>query len=1040
MNHFPDQKCILFLLLVYSLPLWAQRVPLTIYDIDDGLPQGQVWSMVQDHKGFLWLGTYSGLTRFNGSTWDHYDTSRGLLKNSVGSLALDWKGRILIGFRSGGIQRMDGLRFEIPGSDPRLKTVHAQQFLADKSGAIYFCSVTGLYRLKDDVFTRYDEFNDKNGVYGLTRGPAGGIWFNHRETVYRLQDDVITAYRYKGLEDMEPRILHFVGDTLYLGTSQGIYRLDGDRALPVTVDGEMVGNVTHAATDGKGQPWFSTTKNGLIGLTADGPFVLDKSRGLPHPYVDRLLFDREQNLWFCGESQFGKYTPGPILAYNTDHGLPHNTARAVAESADGVVWVGTRNGVARRASGDKYFEPIDMSDFRGSWIFDIEVTQSGRILFGTDLGMTIWENGKARSLQGHAHLEKHGMQSVVEDKKGRIWCGSWWGFYRYTGDTMVKVDHPAVVRHSVVTARVVPEGLIWLGTDKGPVVFNPDTGDAWNYDERFGIIVWDLDVDRRGRIWIGTNGLGLFCYDGHSFKQYTREDGLSDNYIWQVLCTRDGDVWAGHNRGLTRFSDGRFDHFNTADGVAYNEQTATACLEDSAGNLWFGSAGGLTRYTPGNEVKLRTPPLVYIDSVHAADELVSDVSPLLPKARNSLRIRFSGVYFSDILAYSYRMEGVDSDWSRPSKLNIVTYRNLPAGPYTFRARAVTESGAWSERDATFSFVIQPAFYETAWFIGLVIVALVGFIMAYVRLRTWNIDRRRLLLQQEVKIRTRELQETNRALKKAQQQLVASAHRAGMAEVAAENIHNMGNFLTGFAVGLAKLTELATDDRQEHALKTMAERLDRPDSVEPSVVLPQLIRLLEGLHGRSLKRRTALDDALEDMRGKLGRMMELLDYQRDFTEGPDHLEQLDLNDLVRENLAIQLRAMEERNINVHFEEYPLPMILSSRFKLCNILAHLLKNAVEALGTTMPAEGRRLIIRTEPLETGIRCTVTDNGPGIDPHVQERIFSGYTTKPKAWGFGLHFCANAVRSLGGSIQVTSDGREHGAVFTLELPLRHAD
>ena len=1037
MSRIPGQHQIILFILFACMPLYSQRVPLTLYTAGKGLPQEQVSAMLQDSKGYLWLGTYSGLTRFNGNQWDHYDTSRGLLKNAVESLALDYRGRLLISFKAGGIQRMDGNRLEMPSEAPELEHITANGFLADKPGVLYISSQSGLYSMEGNTLTRLPQFTGAAGVFGLTRDPKGRPWFFHNGKLYYLENGTPVLYPCEGVEGSFVRLILFRDDSMYLGSNRGLFVVNNHRAQAVRVNGALIDGVTGGAVNEKGELWLTTNNQGLIGITADGPFIIDTSRGLETNNLTQLLFDREQNLWFAGEAQFGMYTPGPIEAFTQKHGLPNNTIRAIAETRDGAVWLGTRDGLTRKLPEEAYFQPVSMQGFTHPSIFSIQETASGAMLFGTNLGMTILENGKARPAGNSEFLNNHAMQLVVEDLKGRVWCGSWWGLRQFVDGDLVKVEHPALAGHNVVTAKVAPDGHIWLGTNKGLLRFNPDTGEIKSFVDRFGVIVWALDIDRQGRIWIGTNGLGLFCYDGQKFRSYTRKTGLVDNFIWHVVCSSNGDVWVGHNRGLNRISpENRIDHFNVSDGVVASEQAATAALEDKWGNLWFGSSGGVTRYTPGKEVKERAPPLIYIDRAYAGGHSLTDRA-VLAKTNNSIRLQFSGVYFSDVLAYSYRMDGVDDNWSAPSKMNLVTYRNLAAGPYLFRARAVTDSGVWSEGEAAFGFAVQRAFYETQWFMFLAIAAGLALFLGYGRLRTWQVDRRRRLLKETVKARTLELQNANLALQKAQQQLVASAHRAGMAEVATENIHNLGNFLTSFAVSLGRLEETVADDRQERALSMLVERLDDKSGVDRQVMLDQMVKLLTGLRDRAGKRREDLTSGLGDIHGKLGKMLELMKYQRDFSEGPDLLEELDLNELVRENLAIQAGSLEEHRIDVQFDSHHLPLITSSRFKLCNVLAHLFKNAADALVLVTPEDGRRLIIHTWATDIGICCSVQDNGVGILLENRARIFSGHTTKAKEWGFGLHFCANALTGLGGNIDVVSEGESQGAVFSIELPFQ---
>jgi C4-dicarboxylate-specific signal transduction histidine kinase len=297
------------------------------------------------------------------------------------------------------------------------------------------------------------------------------------------------------------------------------------------------------------------------------------------------------------------------------------------------------------------------------------------------------------------------------------------------------------------------------------------------------------------------------------------------------------------------------------------------------------------------------------------------------------------------------------------------------------------------------------------------------------------------LEQRVQARTRELRET-------QAQLVATARRAGMAEIANNVLHNVGNVLNSINVsasvlrgtlgnsridGLTRVVELINE--HEHDLPRFIETDPRGKKVWP--YLNEVVGVLRS------ERKQALSD-LDRLSLGVDHIIYVVATQQAHAGPSSILEMVRPHELIEEALHLSAGPIERFNIIVvrRYEEVPASALDKQR--LVQILVNLVANAAQAMGS-VPEPSRRLTLATSLVqsESGarLRITVRDEGEGIAPENLTNIFAhGFTTRKSGHGFGLHSSALAALEIGGKLTVQSDGLGLGAVFTLEVPFSRTE
>ncbi|WNG27472.1 HAMP domain-containing protein [Cystobacter fuscus] len=289
------------------------------------------------------------------------------------------------------------------------------------------------------------------------------------------------------------------------------------------------------------------------------------------------------------------------------------------------------------------------------------------------------------------------------------------------------------------------------------------------------------------------------------------------------------------------------------------------------------------------------------------------------------------------------------------------------------------------------------------------------------------------LEQRVEERTHELKEVH-------MQLVQTARRAGMAEIATNVLHNVGNVLNSVYTSAQLAKERVADLRVEHVSRIALLLQERQSDLGTFLtqdtrgrnVLPLLSKLGQNL----LDERQQIISLLEEVGRYTEHVGDIVKVQQNYARTPRLHESVQLADLVEDALRINSAGLTRHQVKVVRHLASLPPMLTDKNKTLMILVNLVSNAKYAMDGVPPAE-RTLRVELEPAESDrVRIQVHDNGMGIAPEMLTRIFQyGFTTRDEGHGFGLHSSAIAAQEMGGSLTVHSNGPGHGATFTLELP-----
>jgi DNA-binding NtrC family response regulator/ligand-binding sensor domain-containing protein len=802
--------------------LLAQSLPFKNYSIEDGLVQSTVVSILQDSKGFLWYGTESGVSKFDGITFTNFSAENGFSDSFVYSIMEDRNKNLWFGtFDDGVFCLQDGEFINYTTEDG---LVHNRVFavIEDSKGIIWIGTYEGVSSFQDSTFTNYttNEGLSHNWVRPVMEDSNGNIWFGTDSGISSFSNGKFTNY-YQTDGLAHNRISSIFEDNernLWIGTFGGVSRFtDGDFANYLT----QQGTINDITLDSQGRLFFGTS---------DGVFVFENdhfrnftSKGkLVGTDVYSIVEDKEGNLWFGTTSGVSVLSSEMFTNYTVEHGLIENQVWAFTEDSQGRIWFATNGGVSSWKDGE--FTHYTSEDGLASDIAMSAVEDSkGNIWFGTDRGLSSFSNSKFTN-----YIADHGLGSnvvvyAIEDREGSLWFATYrGGVSRFRNGEFTNYAEKEGLQNSVETIFEDRAGTLWFGTTTGGLYSFGD-GKFTSYTKEQGLAgdhVFGITEDKDGQLWIATEA-GLSCFTGGKFLNYTSKDGLSDNKCIFVIEDDSGFIWVGTKRGLNRFDGKSFKTYTKKDGLASSEMNDTAVFKDSAGDLWFGTVNGASKYNHNLVRPNRIPPPIYLTQFGIFDRDTTLTDGIrLNHNQNYISLGYVGLCFTspEDVIYSYKLEGLDKDW-HISNLRTAQYAFLPPKAYTFKVKARNNDGVWNEEPAEFSFVITPPFWQEWWFRTLIILVILSSAFAWYRRRIKKIEAKR----KELEVRVKEKTEAAEALQSALGEVEQLKNRLQDENIYLQDeikvVHNFENIIT-----------------RSKALKKVLNRVEQVASTDATVLI------------------------------------------------------------------------------------------------------------------------------------------------------------------------------------------------------------
>lgn len=777
------------------------------WSIQEGLPQISALAITQDRDGYLWTGTQSGLSRFDGVRFTNFTpaTEPALPGIWVEALLAASDGRLWIGTYKG-VAVHDGRGFAtVPAADPvRWPAPSVQAFAEGPGDTIWVATTSGVFEVRDGAL--HPVAGAPQRAHALL-ARNGAVWVGTRGAVHRASGGAWTVLPLPG--DAETAVvtrLVWAQGRLWASTTAGLFvrgadaweRLPGAPALAASAFPLLY-------PDGDGNLWVG----GDAGLARinDGrlaEFVHASSPG----GIDglRVAFeDREGNLWLGSQWEgLTRVWNGWTRRYGATEGLHEPIVWSLArDPVSDRTWVGTNDGVSVLQDGR--FRQVVPGDALPHPLGYNLLAEPDRLWIGTRRGVAILEHGGADSgplsrPDVLAPMDTAQVNGIVRDAGGTLWFVTTEGVY-----TLPPGDGDARLRHygpaqGLADARARfyfrdAGGRVLVATQGGVFALRGDRFEPFGLDAGLpaGLDVTSIGQLADGRLVLATLTETLYFLDEGRWHALGQAQGVPANSAF-FMTEHDGDLWTAGIRGIGRipvadlrpFARGRIRRVRgemllNERGDPLSGQQGFCC--NGAGNskglregdtLWLPSRDGVVALDTDAIEKNAVPPAVAIERVQAGDRWLQAHAVSggrLPEDARDLSFEFTVLSFQDpkSISIEYRLRGYDRAWrTGDPQVRSARYTNLSPGRYVFEARGRNNAGVPGAATASLPFSIRPRFHETPLFVTLLAALAATLLFAGYRYQQHRYRRQRHALQRQVQQRTEALEVANHRFEEASQ--------------------------------------------------------------------------------------------------------------------------------------------------------------------------------------------------------------------------------------------------------------------------------
>lgn len=1030
----------------------------------DGLSQASVFSIAQDSTGFMWFGTRDGLNKFDGYEFTVYKktpTPNSLVSNDIRTLYLDpHKKELWVGTNSGlsKYQTATDDFFNYLHSDADTASLSnnvIRQIFRDSKGRLWIGTAFGLNLLDEESshFKRFlfqlssSEDPGSHDVKVIFEDKNGKVWFGTANGLYVLQEE-------KGeylFERVDEKAKWQLSDTHIKGILE----------------------------DKKGNFWIGTFGGGINYWDKQKEIIKsfqsekNNPNSLSHNNIRSMCLDQNDNLWVGtfdglnfmqkGENSFRRYSKSNVGR----SGLSDKSIRSLFIDKRGSLWVGTYYGGINQLDESynrfiNFQSTPNINSLSGNVVSSFAEDDKGNLWIGTEGdGLNFynkqtqefqsyqWQQGEENSLSGNNvkkilleedhlwigtfqagldvfniknktfrhfknnpqnpnSLSANNVYGLLKDD-GLLWILTYGGgldildvdknqFYNYTHHPNKQYSLSSELTRVILKTN---DEQLWIGTERGlnKVIKNKD-----GFPERFEVFlshekIYSLQEDLNNNIWIGTFTSGLYSFNptNGTFVHYTTADGLPGNTVFGILQVSDNELWLSTNNGLAKFNPQlkTFTNFNYSNGLENSEYNFNAYFKTQSGDLLFGGINGFTQLDPKMIQPNDFVPAIAFTELRKNNQIVQvgDEFNLLQKSINtteSITFKYNEANFSlgftalDYFSpennhYAFMLEGIDRDWNYSVGKTEATYTIQRDGEYTFRMKGGNSDGIWNPNERQLKIIVLPPPWKTSWaylvymiFIGAFILGLIRFI----RLR------HKLQLEQIAKQQQQELHEVKLRF--------------------FTNITH--EFRTPLTLIIGPLKQLINKEQHTENVNKQLLLIERNAQ-----------RLLNLVNQILTFRKLATDhEPLKITKGNIVEFLQeiFLPFQESAT--------------IR-NIDYQFKA-DNNLVEAWFDQD----------KLEKVFFNLLSNAFKFT----PDNGEITMMITQK-ETYIEVAVKDSGVGVEPEYQEQIFKRFYEKSnskrsmiKGSGIGLAISKQMIELHSGKIYVTNNSNSVGATFRVQIPL----
>jgi signal transduction histidine kinase/ligand-binding sensor domain-containing protein/FixJ family two-component response regulator len=778
--------------------------PIKYLGIEQGLSNNAVTCIAQDHFGFMWVGTYDGLNRFDGIQFKNFRNIWGnntsLPNNFINSI-LPVGNQIWVGTQKGLVyynytdSKFHPLyRHSTKGKSPLKITSNIYQAVADKAGNIYAATESnGLLVFKANDTVGHTAAGQNYKCTAVTIDKAGQVW-TIIESLGLCKYDKQTG-KITSINQAVNRANCLVSDSennIWIGSGNGLYAFHPQNNSLSRFEGKdhelSSQNIFNLTVARNGDLWIATNGAGVNiwnPKTQTLKYLLpdETKASLRSGAVTSVYEDNDRRKWITtlrgGVNVIDCESELPFQLINRNplkkNSVVSNFIISFCEDEHNNIWIGTDGSglnywnVAKNSFTTYQCQP-GAGHLSSNFVVSLLKDYTNQIWVATFNGGIDALDKASQSFKHYScyntvtNTEEKNFWKLFEDSKHRIWAGSTRGgalfIFNRSKNQFELFDHRLTNIHTLFEDHL---GNIWAGNYTQLIKIDATQKQHKYYP--IGQAVRAITEDHQHQLWVGTEGGGLVTFNTQngSLKRYTQVNGLPSNSVLNVLVDDHDQLWLSTYNGLSEFNSrtNTFTNYTESDGLQSNQFNYNAALKLRSGQMLFGGIKGFNLFNPDSVARrVHSPKLRLTDfrvnnasiDNSATDGTRQPVAALkeitIPYNQATLAIDYTALEytFPDKINYAYYLEGWDHNWNDVGKLRTAYYTRLNEGSYTFRLKATNTNGEWNSQELSIKITILPPWYRSWWAYLLYLAALSGIVYAF-----WLYRIRQARLKYEVDI-------------------------------------------------------------------------------------------------------------------------------------------------------------------------------------------------------------------------------------------------------------------------------------------------
>ena len=715
----------------------------TAWRLQDAAFAGTPLTIAQTTDGYIWVGTESGLLRFDGVQF----LSVSGLSVEVDSLLGSRDGALWVG-TTRGVQRVGG-----PNLYPVPKLRGRVNGLAEDSAGNIWLARTRIRPLEGPLckitsaqsrcFGPADQLPCMYGQAVLVE-PSGEVWLNDGRGICEFPHH---PERIPISGSGDPQAAESISGTLLSSATGGLlvdtatpaggtlleeFASGHWHSIPVRGLDKSAGEIEALVRASDGSLWAGTIAHGLYHIHNGQADHFGTADGLSGDSINGILQDQEGSIWVVTSNGVDRFQVPKVLTFSTREGLVSDHLTSVAAAQNGDLWIATNGGLIRMHDG--HFSTWSASaGLPGNVVRSLLVDRKGTLWLGVNSDLLHFANGNFKSIAAPDGSPVGTIEKIMEDASGTIWvhvAGPFNRLFQVTPtNTLDETRFPYNFRGVITPAA---SGGLWLLSSSDELLHD-QTGfklvSALPKDADYN----DIASDRNSAL-VPTK-TGLLRWNGKIWSSLSSLNGLPCSDVRHVLVAQNYGWWLSLRCGYTFVPSDqvqawklhpdlhlRVSSFDVVDGaIASITPFSPSAAVTPDGRAWFVTHAGLQMIDLAHLPSDALPPPVHITDFVADNKSLGVPANLrLAPLTRRICIYYNGLSFvtPQKVEFKYRLYGVDNDWQNVGSRREAFYMNLPPGNYLFQVIARNSDGVWNTVGDSLRFTLPPTFYQTKWFLAL----------------------------------------------------------------------------------------------------------------------------------------------------------------------------------------------------------------------------------------------------------------------------------------------------------------------------------